>query len=103
LINNNGVIDAWTQKMPKEEWAVKTLVAWCWIDIATFFFVLGFSLHNAVKFLVIQGRWRKLYLTGFYVLTVLMTLIRIIFFYSSFRMLVLEEREPDWILSTKMH
>ena len=65
--------------MPKEEWAIKTLITWCWIDMATYSFVLGFSVHNGVKFLVFQGRWKTFYLTGFYVLTVLVAVVRILF------------------------
>ena len=47
--------------------------------MATYSFVLGFSIHNAVKFLVFQGRWKTFYLAGFYVLTVLVALARILF------------------------
>jgi len=80
-----------------KEWEIKVLVAWCWIDLATYTSVLGFSLHNSVKFLVIQGRWKKFYLTGFYVLTVLLTVSRVLFFFSWLKMLSVEEGDPTWI------
>jgi len=68
--------------MYEKEWAVPMLKAWCWIDFATYTCILGLSLHNAFKFLYSQGRWKNFYLTGFYTLTVLVALIRILFFYS---------------------
>ena len=77
--------------MTDDDWVIHILVAGCWIDIATYSCVLGLSLHNAVKFLALQGRWKNFYLTGFYVLTVLVALTKILFYYSSFRILFAEE------------
>jgi len=81
--------------MLDDEGVIKMLMAWCWIDMATYSFVLGFSIHNAAKFLVFQGRWRKLYLTGFYVLTVFLTIVRIFFFFFWSRLLLVEEPEDS--------
>jgi len=82
--------------MPDDEWDINILVAGSWINIATYSFVLGLSLHNALKFLIIQGRWKNFYLTGFYTLTVLVALTRILYFYSSYRMLLAETYDPVW-------
>ena len=88
--------------LPQEEWAIKTLKVGCWLDIAAYSFVLGFSLHNMVRFMGVQGR-KNFYLTGFYVLTVLVAVVRILFFYYSYRMLVEEEGSREWTRDTKMH
>ena len=82
--------------MPEDEWVINILVAGCWINIATYTFVLGFSLHNAVKFLVRQKRWNYFYLTGFYALTVLVALTRILYFFSQYRMLLADNDDPGW-------
>jgi len=71
-------------------------VTGCWIDIATYSCVLGLSLHNAVKFLALQGRWKNFYLTGFYTLTVLVALTRILYFFSQYRMLLAVKHDPVW-------
>jgi len=79
-----------------DKWVVNVLVAGCCIDLATYTFVLGLSLNNAVKFLVVQARWKTFYLTGFYALTFLVTLGRIVYFYSSLRILLAEYQDPVW-------
>ena len=71
--------------------------------MVTYSFLLGFSLHNAVKFLVIQGRWKNFYLTGFYTLTVLVALARILFFYSEYRGIMAEDYDPVWTRNTYIY
>ena len=54
-----------------------TLIAWDSIDIVTYGLTLAYAIHNTYKFLYLQGRWNTFFLTGFYVLTVLICLSRI--------------------------
>jgi len=82
--------------MPEDDWVINILMAGCWINLATYTFVLGFSLHNAVKFLVRKKRWKNFYLMGFYALTVLVALTRIFYFYSLYRTILTEKYEPAW-------
>jgi len=83
-----------------DEWVNKILVIGSWINIGTYSIVLGLSLHNALKFLVIQGRWKNFYLMGFYTLTVLVALARILYFYSEYRGIMAETYDPVWTRNT---
>jgi len=47
-------------------------------DICTFSVTLVYACYNAVKFLVIQGRWNSFYLMPFYVLAIVISTARIV-------------------------
>jgi len=62
-----------------------------WINIAAYTFVLLFDIRNAAKYLVMQGKWRKFFMTTFYLFTFVVATGRIIYLvsYYSFR------KDPD--------
>jgi len=69
--------------------------------MGTFGLTLLFACHNSIRFLIIGGRWRKLYLSAFYVLTIIIAALRTISFIAEFKaldMLIKEgiNRDSEW-------
>lgn len=62
----------------------KTLEIWMWIDIGTYFVTLAYAIHNTIRFVILGGRWTNVFLSMFYVCTVLacMAMIFYLFTYS---------------------
>ena len=67
------------------------LTAFSWTDIATYSFVLVFAVRNSVMYLIQQKRWDNVYLTAFYVLTILIAILRIYYFWCSLKELEYEK------------
>ena len=68
------------------------LITMSGIDIVQYAFVLGFALRNTIKYLIKQKKYTDLYLTVFYVLTILIALCRVIFFAAHMHL----ARFPDY-------
>lgn len=49
------------------------------IDVLTYTYLLIFAVINTVMFLIKQDKWKVFYISVFYVLTILLALLRITF------------------------
>jgi len=58
----------------------KVLVVWTFIDMVMYSITLVYAIHNTVKYIVIQKRCHNFFLVDFYVLTILISATRIVFF-----------------------
>jgi len=66
------------------DWKKVTLDVLVWADIIVFSLALAYALYNGTNFLIIQRRYNNFYLVTFYLLTVLVFGIRVIYFTHTF-------------------
>jgi len=72
------------------------LNAWFYFDYVSFGFTLAFAVHNSVRYLIWQKRGDNMYLTVFYVLTILIMLLKLVYVYENLQMVPLTSSEPEW-------
>jgi len=46
--------------------------------------MLVYALYNSYQFLIVQKLWNKFYLTPFYLLTITIAVLRIVYFFNNF-------------------
>jgi len=59
------------------------LSIWEWIDIVFYSSMLMYALYNSYQFLIVQ-RLCNFYLTPFYLLTIVISVLRIVYFFNNF-------------------